>query len=131
MKGERGDRGDRGEKVRMHWGKTFGCLSLKCNHLHANVVSAVTPRLLQGDRGGQGRRGLKGQKGEQGPPGLDQPCPVVRHRSSQALVNLSASPVHHSSTFETTVFCLLSLLCLFSLISFLPSSLCRCVTGSD
>lgn len=34
--------------------------------------------LFQGDRGSVGKRGLKGQKGEQGPPGLDQPCPVVR-----------------------------------------------------
>lgn len=67
--------------------------------IHADVVSAATSRLLQGDRGGQGRRGLKGQKGEQGPPGLDQPCPVVGRRSSQARVNQSASPVHHSSTF--------------------------------
>lgn len=32
----------------------------------------------QGDRGAMGKKGTRGQKGEQGPPGLDQPCPVVR-----------------------------------------------------
>lgn len=75
-------------------------------HLHANVVSAITSP-LQGDRGGQGRRGLKGQKGEQGPPGLDQPCPVVRHSSKNTPVHKArvnnmthrASAVRHSSNF--------------------------------
>lgn len=88
-------------------GKDTHAFSLKlqppaCNHcLGCHVCH------LQGDRGGQGRRGLKGQKGEQGPPGLDQPCPVVSHRSSQthqhtsALVEigLPVSALHLCSTF--------------------------------
>lgn len=36
---------------------------------------------MQGERGSMGKKGLKGQKGEQGPPGLDQPCPVVCHKT--------------------------------------------------
>lgn len=36
---------------------------------------------MQGERGSIGKKGLKGQKGEQGPPGLDQPCPVVCHKT--------------------------------------------------
>lgn len=40
---------------------------------------------FQGERGSLGKRGLKGEKGEQGPPGLDQPCPVVRYTPSPTL----------------------------------------------
>lgn len=93
--------GERGEgENRTHWAKTFSSLSPKCNHLHANIDSAV-PRHLQGDRGGQGRRGLKGQKGEQGPPGLDQPCPVVRQHSA---AQRSAQTQQHTRHWRRSAF---------------------------
>ncbi len=81
-------------------------------------VCARLPPRVQGDRGTVGKRGLKGQKGEQGPPGLDQPCPVVRH--------LNTNTHAHALAAFLSPYSVISMV--FS--KFLLLQCCDCVTGS-
>lgn len=58
--------------------------------LFKSIYLFILPYLsMQGERGSIGKKGLKGQKGEQGPPGLDQPCPVVCHKTMCMLFGCS------------------------------------------
>ena len=88
-------------------------MTVNCIVWYVNECVCVSICLLrfQGDRGTVGKRGLKGQKGEQGPPGLDQPCPVVRHKQTHMLISFSPISSHIFQYFPS--FCSRHCFCYF------------------